>query len=359
MNMSSSPLEVIARLSSTNLAPGTVGILATLILASLLGCYEWLLPKPLRGIPFNPEGGKSLWGDVPDLLRDPEGLNIWAGKQLEKLKAPLCQVFMGPLSKPIVLLADFGEARDILVGRTDFDRSSYITNRFPLFGGFHLRMKTGDAWKHSRQWLRDLMTPHFLNGVTAPAIYSEFIQLMQVWETKARLAHGKPFRISSDLKYVTIDVMLAFMFGADFQNPAHRTQIQQLARLDPSKLVFGKHDEIIFPKVPIDHFIEGICEVGEVTTQIYATPWPPRLVSWWTRHMSQYKKFFDVKDSFIRTCIQRAVQRLQDDNVETGVDHMVLREKKLALKLGQQPKFGTQRMIDEVRSLFFRVFRPS
>jgi hypothetical protein len=66
---------------------------------------------------------------------------------------------MGPnlLQKPIVLVADVGETREALLSRSDFDRSSYLTGRFPLFGDFHLNMKTIEDWKLSRHWSKDLL----------------------------------------------------------------------------------------------------------------------------------------------------------------------------------------------------------
>lgn len=72
---------------------------------------------------------------------------------------------MGPLSKPVVLVADVGNAREILMGRSDFDRSTYIIDRFPLFGEFHLNMRTGDDWRQSRGWLKVLLTLQYLHNV--------------------------------------------------------------------------------------------------------------------------------------------------------------------------------------------------
>ncbi|RYP09689.1 hypothetical protein DL764_001115 [Monosporascus ibericus] len=340
-------LEIIktAGLGSTS---STLFLSATIIFVGLYALYRWLLPKPLPGIPFDPESAKSLWGDIPDLQRDPEGLNKWVGKHLEKLRVPLCQALMGPFSKPIVLLADFGEARDILVGRNDFDRSSYIIDRFPLFGNFHLRMKSDDAWRLSRGWLQDLISPNFLNNVAGPAIYAEFLQLIELWEAKARLAAGKPFNVIKDVKFASIDVMLAFMFGADFPDTALRTQAQHLAQLDQSKLSLGHHDEVTFPWARMHPFVEQVNEVGDLIMGIYATLWNPKLVSWWVRNVSRHRTFFASKDEFISRRIQQSTQRVNKDEVKTGLDHMVMREVRAAQKAGRQPVFGRQIMIDEV-----------
>ncbi|GKZ31396.1 hypothetical protein AbraIFM66950_011972 [Aspergillus brasiliensis] len=120
----------------------------------LYALYRWLLPSPLPGIPYNNEAAASILGDVPALRGDPAGLAKWCRKQLEKHGSPICQALMGPLSKPVVLVADVGQIRELLMGRSDFDRSSYIIDRFPLFGEFHLNMKTGDSWRTSRSWLK-------------------------------------------------------------------------------------------------------------------------------------------------------------------------------------------------------------
>lgn len=121
-----------------------MSLLTSLPLTGFYALYRWLLLRPLPGIPFNPEAAKSIWADVLELRNDPSGLTKWCGKQLEKHGLPVYQALIGPLSKPVVLVADVGNAREMLMGRSDFDRSAYIVDRFPLFGEFHLNMKTGD-----------------------------------------------------------------------------------------------------------------------------------------------------------------------------------------------------------------------
>lgn len=127
------PFEVFTSLTSSD-------ILASLLLVSFflathyLFCRWILLPKPILGIPYNGEAAKRLLGDMPALRSDPEGVAQWCSKQLSKLETPICQALMGPdsLQKPLVLVADVEEVRDVLLGRSDFDRSSYISNRLPL-----------------------------------------------------------------------------------------------------------------------------------------------------------------------------------------------------------------------------------
>lgn len=84
--------------------------LGTVLLTTLYALYRWLLPKPLPGIPFNQKSAQSIWGDFLQLRDDPSVLAKWCSKQLENHGSPICQALMGPLSKPVVLVADVGNA---------------------------------------------------------------------------------------------------------------------------------------------------------------------------------------------------------------------------------------------------------
>lgn len=327
---------------------------ATASLGIVVALYWALLPRPLPGIPYNSTAAKSVWGDVVELRDDPAGLAKWCSKQLEKHGAPICQALMGPLTTPVVLVADTAETREMLMARSDFDRSVYIIDRFPLFGEFHLNMKTGDGWRNSRGWLKDLLAPHYLHNVAGPAIHSHVTKLMKLWDSKARLADGKPFSMISDLKTLALDVIVTFHFGNDFQDSALNRQIQHNTQLDPSKLQTGDDGDIVFPPAPLHQFQQGLTDVGDRMASIYTTKWPPSIVSWWARYGSTYyRNFFEQKDEFLRKHINNGLQRFQEkQDAETGVDHMVYRELKMSHKAGRPTVFGKQIMIDEVRSSF-------
>ncbi|KAJ5197412.1 hypothetical protein N7449_007891 [Penicillium cf. viridicatum] len=323
--------------------------LGTVLVTSLYALYRWLLPKPLPGIPFNQKSAQSIWGDVVELRDDPSGLAKWCSKQLENHGSPICQALMGPLSKPVVLVADVGNAREMLMGRSDFDRSAYIIDRFPLFGDFHLNMKTGDDWRQSRNWLKDLLAPQYLHNVAGPAIHSSVLKLIELWEYKSRVGDGRVFSMVSDLKTLALDVIVAFHFGSDFQDSALDRQVDHVGKLDGSKLPSGKHNEVEFSKAPLHEFQQGLTDVGDKMAAIYTTKWPPLIVAWWVRYVSPYyRPFFQAKDRFIRKHINLAMRRYRnDEEPSTGIDYMVYREEKAARKARRQPVFDKQIMIDE------------
>ena len=330
------------------------------LLTGLYGLYRWvLLPKPLPGIPYDRVAAKKLLGDVPAMRSDPDGLADWCSKHLAKLETPICQAFMGPdfMQKPIVLVADVGEARDVLLGRSDFDRSSYIINRFPLFGDFHLNMKTTEDWKLARQWSKDLLTPQYLNGVANPAIELATHRLIELWEGKSRLANGRAFDMDRDVKGLNIDIILAFYFGDDMTDSILVREAQRVKQLDGPNLVIGEHNEIIFPRAKLHDFCEGLIDISHKVASLYATPWPPALAAWWTRYVSpHFRKYFAGKEKFVRQLLARAVQRTygnEESKIKSGLDHMVWREGKAATKTGRKPKYGKQVMVDEVGTRYF------
>lgn len=145
--------------------------LAVAITIALYFAYQWALPKPIPGIPYNRESTSSILGDLPALMRylaQHGEMWPWIPEQTTKLNSPVIQIFARPLSKPWVFLADFKESQDILTRRyKEFDRSNFLAD---FFHGpspeFHLRFKSADPrFKQHRNLVGDLMTPTFLNEV--------------------------------------------------------------------------------------------------------------------------------------------------------------------------------------------------
>ncbi|KAK1974960.1 cytochrome P450 [Colletotrichum cereale] len=153
----------------------------------------YLLPKPIAGIPYNPSALKSIFGDIPAMVKNCNGSPMrWMVSQGQRRNSPIFQVFVMPFAKPSVVVSDFREAQDILMRRKEFDRSDFTIALSSEIPQFHINLKTGPEWKAHRRLLQDLMTPAFLSGVAAPNIYesaprpdigdSGFVQLAWWWK---------------------------------------------------------------------------------------------------------------------------------------------------------------------------------
>lgn len=157
----------MADMLEPNTSVSWMGVLGPFIavLPLLYSLYRYLLPKPIPGIPYNKDATKSLLGDIPQSKKESPG-NIfnWISAQSRRHNSPIFQIWLGPFTKPAVVVADFREGQDILLRRKKFDRSNFMSS--VLSGeanSFHITLKTGPQWKAQRRLLQDLMTPAFLH----------------------------------------------------------------------------------------------------------------------------------------------------------------------------------------------------
>ncbi|KAK2764509.1 hypothetical protein FQN54_009204 [Arachnomyces sp. PD_36] len=330
----------------------TTCLTVAVISVCLYRFYLWLLPKPFPDIPYNVESTKRLLGDAPDMrkaIRETQEFNTWCAEQNEKHKSALVQVFVEPFSKPWLLLSDPAEAQDILLRRPEFDRSNFIINRMGPLGHFQARFKTNGHWKMSREWVKDLMTPRYLENYVGPGINGAVLSLLKVWEEKSRLANGRPFEAADDLNDCSLDVMLSFSFGKHLGQTALGPQIDLLPQIEPGKIDAGSLDDPAhFPNAPAHDFVSATHKSTELTEDI-VNSWTPRLALWWMRQKSHYKKAFGNTERIVRQQVKASLQRLAAGSAAvTAIDHMMMREKSHAAKLGRSPISEGQHMIDEV-----------
>ncbi|RMJ20920.1 Cytochrome P450 [Aspergillus sp. HF37] len=177
-------------------------------------------------------------------------LNVWLVKQVDKLQAPLCQVFITPFSRPWLLLADSIEAQDIMLRR----RWAESTGRLPRAD------ENRASLENDTSVLQDLMGPSFLGNIVSPVMYENSVRLVKFWETKARLANGRPFDASEDLNHSALDGMLSFVFDRHFEHTALGPQAQALSHLDSSNVEAGRNGEAKFPEAPLNEFIAALYE---------------------------------------------------------------------------------------------------
>lgn len=149
-------------------------VLGTILAGSIVLlylAYQWALPKPLPGIPYNKEALRSILGDaaaISALQKQGGRARAWLGEQNARHNSPLVQVFIAPLSKPMLLLSDFREGQDILLRRSkEFDHGPRNLAAFSgVLANHHIGMRTSDPqFRANRELIKDLMTPNFLHTV--------------------------------------------------------------------------------------------------------------------------------------------------------------------------------------------------
>ncbi|KAK2036475.1 cytochrome P450 [Colletotrichum somersetense] len=334
---------------------GTAAVIVAIILFSL---YQYLLPKPIPGIPYSPSATKSVLGDIPRMLKECNGTPLrWIVGQGKRWNSPIFQVFVVPFAKPSVVVSDFREAQDILMRRKEFDRSDWTID---LLSGeipqFHINLKTGPEWKGHRRLLQDLMTPAFLSSVAAPNIYTSAANLVDLWRTKARLAGSRAFSAEQDFYYAALDAVLDFGFGNSYPHRALKPQVELLAAQEkqPTQAISATADPVEFPTASSHESIKAILAAGDLIQDIGESGFV-KLAWWWKRLQPRERKLMDQREQFVKEQTYYAIEKLQkdadEDNeswVKCAVDLIIQRERKFAKKEGREPVYWSSVMKDEL-----------
>lgn len=336
----------------------------TAVLPILYILYQSILPKPIPGIPYNKHAAKSIFGAIPDIKREsPGNLLSWIAAQSRRHHSPIFQVWLGPLMKPTVVIADFQEGQDILLRRKELDRSSFMSN--VLSGeakSFHITLKTGPQWKAQRRLLQDLMTPAFLHRVAAPNIYKSALRLLDLWKRKAHLAEGRAFSAENDVFYAALDAVLDFGFGDAAPMRALIPQVELLASMSAANGMAEQSsarytDVLEFPTASIDPALEATLQSAENVGGVAMTGFPK--LAWSVIGLRpSVRRGRAVRDDFLVDQVLQASDRFktqlrdvdhEDKHVKSAIDLMVRRLNSVMEREGHLLPDWTETMRAEVR----------
>lgn len=348
-------------------------VLLVSVAITLYLVYRAALPKPIPGIPHRSDAARHVLGDIPALLRATATSDLthmqWIHQQLRDLDSPMIQLFMGPFSRPVIVVADFRETQDILMRRKEWDRSILLGK---LFGGLipdhHSQHKTNAIWKARRRLLQDLMSPSFLHNVAAPALYANASTLISLWEKKAAIARKRPFNASEDIYRAALDAVHAFAFGEEFEYNAIGPQLELLEELDTKGIekllghgaARSDDEPVEFPIAKSHDVVDATLSLAESVEIIQGKPF--KELRWkLLRRKPQHHRAETIRDACILRELKRAVDHMSSldrqgqpgavdstSRTRSAVDHMTQREEQLAKKEGREPGYFSRTMITEV-----------
>ncbi|PTB66764.1 cytochrome P450 [Trichoderma citrinoviride] len=313
-----------------------------------LQLYRLALPKPIPGIPYNKASARRILGDVP-LLRqhvsEAQGRSFatWLLASVKDLDAPLIQLFLKPFKKPLLILCDVRETRNIMLHRKDFDRSSNTADKVKgIAPDHHLRLRTNDVWRSHRRLVQDLVTPSFLHNVAGPQL-------------KAKVAEGKPFEAGTDMSHAALDAVMSFAFGERFTETATRPSLELMEGLGEESLRRIKETgslttPIQFSTAPVPDILQAITDLSETIGQVRGAM-PPSLAWALIMRKPYVKRATRIKEEYFTRELKHAVSLLDDSDAGkewSAVHHMILRERSFAQKEGRQPEYFSRVMFDEI-----------
>ncbi|KAI1843859.1 hypothetical protein JX266_009915 [Neoarthrinium moseri] len=350
--MSSSTTSAVSPLAQLPFAASAViiGVVSLVYLA-----YQWALPKPLPGIPYNKEAVKSILGDAAEIreLKKRGGRpRTWFGQQNAKHNSPLVQAFLAPLSKPMLILSDFREAQDILLRRgKEFDRGG---RNLAALGGVipnhHIGMRTSDPqFKANRELVKDLMTPNFLNTVSAPEIHSNALKFIDLWRLKASKANGRPFQGDQDINVVAFDIIKVVALGEGDSQSMTELYQEVVRKTDfETQHPDSKDAAFEFPEnLPNEDLLSHQVQ-QEAIGQSVTTP-SPALFHKFNNRKAHMQEAYGIKMRMLEKQIGLAIKRNEaGEEVKSALDYMIKREINAAKKAGRQPVFDSPYMYDEL-----------
>ncbi|TVY64024.1 Cytochrome P450 monooxygenase TRI13 [Fusarium oxysporum f. sp. cubense] len=328
----------------------------------LLFClYNLALPKPIPGIPYNKSATKRLLGDLPDLIEYQKHTGEqrrWFALQNQKFNSPVCQVFIRPFGKPRVIVSDFRETQDILSKRLkDFDRSDRAREAFAgIVPHQMLSYQTVDPkFKKHRELMRDLMSPKFLNQVSAPEIYSKVNTLVKLWHEKSLHAAERPFDAKRDIQRATLDVITAVSFGLENENSATKRQLDDMLSRSTAGVTLTQPEKKIvgFPVHPLTTELDATLTIVESAAVGFSSA-IPRWHYWVLSQFPYLKNAARVREEWTRSEIDEAVKAISKAGSEnawatrSALEFMVLRETAAAKKAQRPPRFHRRRIYDEL-----------
>lgn len=299
-------------------------------------------------------------------------MEFWADVS-RKQQSPITQYFAGPFTKPVVIISDFREAKDLLLRRGKLlDHGTLNTGLwFGAIPHHFVGMPSSDPkYAKSKNLSNDLMTPSFLHNVSRlsmhlvglsltelkvsiPASYQKTLNFINLWQLKAQIANEHPFIALEDFNFLTSDIICAAALGI---SDSDSDTVKHSKRLQASNLPKGlpklRHQVYPFPEYTASGLLEATHLIADSITGA-RTASMPKLYWFLTNLRPSISKAQQTRTRILQNYIDQASQTTTQTTSGTqyraAVDYIVSREIAAAGKEGRQPAL-TSRVIHD--SLF-------
>lgn len=328
-----------SRVSSDTLAFTAIPLLVLVFAVLLL--RRWALPKFLPGIPHHPDASRRILGDLPRLISHTKNsggqVMDWMSLQCIELDSCLVQLALKPLGRPIVVLSDHATIEDILIRRTrEFDRAQDSINFFNLLiPNSTAAMRTNERFRNQRHIWSGTMSSAFLNNVAAPRLHRSFTKLIQLWECKAKLATGRPFEASNDIKSAALDGIWAITHGTELG--AVQSQIDFLASQNsvPSD---GISEVASFSQAHLPPLAKAVQDLIDTNEPHTLFPVLRKYVVWC---LPSFRRAWNIKERAVEQMLQSARDKFLraatnvDDSITCAMDYVIGKEIAVQAKAGK------------------------
>ncbi|KAK1720107.1 cytochrome P450 [Colletotrichum lupini] len=338
----------MAGLTTTTAAMAAAALLLRLI-------YNWLMPKPIPGLPHNQDSACRISGDVPYFAEYDKAARFrtrFFYDLVAKHKSAVVQVLL-PFSKPLVIVADYRESRDLMAKRSKELSRGYMNNvawQGFLSEHFIAMEDAHPSFKKSRFLTKDLMTNSFLHSVSAPASHVAITDFIRLWKRKAALAQGLPFETVEDLEGLTYDIMMTAVFGVGYEEST-TTKYSKLLEDAGNDVVVpsGSSAQVAkFPSPETPALVKALHVLNVSITAVFGSVFP-KLSVFIENLKPKARQALKLKKDAVQAQIDAAVKRAAkggSSEHKSAVDYVVSREKTAAVEEGREPRYDGMQLND-------------
>ncbi|KAK1639783.1 cytochrome P450 [Colletotrichum phormii] len=336
---------------------GLTAIAAAVAAAALLlrSFYLWLMPKPIPGLPHNQDSAGRISGDVPYFAEYDKAARFrtrFFYDLVAKHKSAVVQVLL-PFSKPLVIVADYRESRDLMAKRSKELSRGYMNNlawQGFLSEHFIAMEDAHPSFKKSRFLTKDLMTNGFLHSVSAPASHVAISDFIRLWKRKAALAQGLPFETVEDLEGLTYDIMMTAVFGVGYEESTTTKYSKLLEDVSEDSINLGGSSAQVanFPSPETPALVKALHVLNVSITAVFGSVFP-KLSVFIENLKPKARQALKLKKDAVQTQIDAAVKRAAkggSSEHKSAVDYVVSREKTAAIEEGREPKYDGMHLND-------------
>ncbi|KAL8750098.1 MAG: hypothetical protein Q9184_006547 [Pyrenodesmia sp. 2 TL-2023] len=303
-------------------------VLCTAVVALAYYIFRLALPKPIPGIPHNPNLG--LFGDIPALKKynkDTQQVYRFLTDACSNLGSPIVQLFARPFGKPWVIVSDPDVAYDVLMRRSpsEFDRSTLFKDILHgLVPNHHVRMNANDVMKSQKRLMSETMSPSFLHDVASEKLHSAILGLMELWRLKAEIAGPeRAFVASFDVKHAMLDgiwnVAMGWMPGTT------ASQIEGLRNCqDPLVTTPASSDDtVVFREFEVPPLCRAMETMDNSVDTTLSSPFPKQH-HWLLRRMPGLSAALKVKERTITENLTAAKARAERGEEQRSAADLVI-----------------------------------
>ncbi|KXH33732.1 cytochrome P450 [Colletotrichum salicis] len=297
---------------------GLTAIAAAVAAAALLlrSVYLWLMPKPIPGLPHNQDSAGRISGDVPYFAEYDKAARFrtrFFYDLVVKHKSAVVQVLL-PFSRPLVIVADYRESRDLMA-------------------------------KRSKELSRG-----YMNNVSAPVSHVAISDFIRLWKRKAALAQGLPFETVEDLEGLTYNIVMTAVFGVGYEESTTTKYSKLLEDISEDSINLGGSSAQVanFPSPETPALVKALHVLNVSITAVLGSVFP-KLSVFIENLKPKARQALKLKKDSVQTQIDAAVKRAAkggSSEHKSAVDYVVSREKTAAVEEVREPKYDGMHLND-------------